>query len=252
MIVASAVLAVASFGIMAAITPMVMTATTAEVIALSAIETASVLDTKPGGWLINQVSTQIFDDAFGMRPGAARIWGSAFTYMAVNAGFQSLNANLLTGGERVTSKKYTSGKDKALDVEVRDLLKTGKGFNYGGVPQTPEQVSRVLFNKGGDLVGVASKSSILMLGQQHTGIVMGNIHSLAQSAKLTGVPGIDMYGLWGISHQAVNVSLLEAGYASTVMSVGGGWTTALSTVVYGPYGGGAAGAAVASQELGKK
>jgi len=125
MIVASAVLAVASFGIMAAITPMVMTATTAEVIALSAIETASVLDTKPGGWLINQVSTQIFDDAFGMRPGAARIWGSAFTYMAVNAGFQSLNANLLTGGERVTSKKYTSGKDKALDVEVRDLLKTG-------------------------------------------------------------------------------------------------------------------------------
>jgi len=131
-------------------------------------------------------------------------------------------------------------------------LRPGKGFNYGGVPQTPEQVSRVLFNKGGDLVGVASKSSILMLGQQHTGIVMGNIHSLAQSAKLTGVPGIDMYGLWGISHQAVNVSLLEAGYASTVMSVGGGWTTALSTVVYGPYGGGAAGAAVASQELGKK
>ena len=33
------------------------------------------------------------------------------------------------------------------------------------------------------------------------------------------------------------------------MSVGGGWTTAISTVVYGPYGGGAAGAVVASQYL---
>jgi RHS repeat-associated protein len=248
MIVASAAAAVLSFGIMAAITPMVMTAETAGVIAISAVETASVLDTKPGGWLINQVSTQIFDDAFGMRPGAARMWGSAFTYMAVNAGFQTLNANLLTGGEKVTSKPYTQGKDRALDVEVVKILKQGEGFNYGGSPWRPEQVSRVLFNKSGDLVGVASKSNILMLGAQHTGVVMSDIPSLTGRVQLKGIPGVDMYGLWGISHQAVNVSLLEAGYASTVMSVGGGWTTAVSTVIYGPYGGGAAGAAVVSQE----
>ena len=248
MIVASAVLAVASCGILAALTPMVMTAETTGVIAISAIETASVLDTKPGGWLINQVSTQIFDDVFGMRPGAAKMWGSAFTYMAVNAGFQTLNANLLTGGEKVTSKSYTQGKDRALDVEVAKILKQGEGFNYGGSPWRPGQVSRVLFNKSGDLVGVASKSNILMLGAQHTGVVMSDIPSLTGRVQLKGIPGVDMYGLWGISHQAVNVSLLEAGYASTVMSVGGGWTTAVSTVVYGPYGGGAAGAVVVSRE----
>ena len=151
----------------------------------------------------------------------------------------------------VLPKNYNPGKDKALDVEVSKILKRGEGFNYGGVPQKIKQVSRVLFNKSGDLVGVASKSNILMLGAQHTGIVMSEISSLAGSVGLRGIPGVDMYGLWGISHQAVNVSLLEAGYASTVMSVGGGWTTAISTVVYGPYGGGAAASATASQELGK-
>ena len=249
MIAAATVAAVASYGILAAFTPMVMTANTASVIALSAASTSASLDTKPGGYLINQVSTQICDDMLGMRPDTARIWGSVLTYMAVNAGFQSFYGNMLTGGEKLASKGYEFGKDKALDVEVQKVLDTGKGFNYGGVPKTTEQVSRVLFNKGGDLVGVASKSSILMLGSQHTGIVMGSIPSLSESVRLVGVPGVNLYGLWGISHQAVNVSLLEAGYASTVMSVGGGWTTILSTVVYGPYGCGAAAAAAASQEL---
>jgi len=85
---------------------------------------------------------------------------------------------------------------------------------------------------------------------QHSSIVLNNIPSIGGRIDLAHFPKMQhLYGLWGISHQAVNVSLLEAGYSSTIMSAGGGWTTGISTVIYGPYGGGAAGAAVASQEL---
>ena len=219
--------------------------------AYAAAAATVTLDTGEGRQLVRRVGNEFFDDVLGMRPQTAHTWATVTTYMAVNAGYQAAFGSMLTGGERVTSKNYSLGKDKALDVEVSKIFKRGEGFNYGGVPKDPTQVSRVLFNKSGDLVGVASKSSILMLGQQHTGIIMSDIPSLTGRVGLRGIPGVDMYGLWGISHQAVNVSLLEAGYSSTVMSVGGGWTTAISTVVYGSYGGGAAGAAVASQELSK-
>lgn len=252
MIVASAAVAVLSFGTLAALTPMVMTATTASVIGLSAMTTTMVLDTKPGGWLIDQVSTRVFDNAFGMRPDAARIAGSIFTHMAVNAGFQSYFGAKFAPGGKLTSESYEYGKDKALDVEVSKMLKQREGFNFGSAPKIPEDVSKVLFNSGGELVGVANKANILMLGAQHTGIAMKDISSLSGMIQLKHFPNMShQYGLWGISHQAVNVSLLEAGYSSTVMSVGGGWTTGVSTVIYGPYGGGAVGATVASQELRK-
>lgn len=47
------------------------------------------------------------------------------------------------------------------------------------------------------------------------------------------------YGSWGVCHTAVNSALLKAGYSSTLISLGqGGWSTFLSTAVYGNYGGG--------------
>jgi len=253
-IVGSAVAAVASFGALAAFTPMVMTANTAAVIGLSAMATTATLDTLPGRQVINFVSNEIFDDAFGMSPRNARIAGSLFTHMAVNAGFQSYFASKLAPGGKLTSKEYEYGRDKALDVEVSKMLEKGQGegFNFGSSPWKPEEVSRILLNSSGELVGATNKANILMLGAQHTGIVMKDIPSLAGRVTLKHFPNMShQYGLWGISHQAVNVSLLEAGYSSTVMSVGGGWTTGMSTVVYGPYGGGAVGATMASQELRK-
>ena len=174
-------------------------------------------------------------------------------YMAVNVGFQSYFGNAMTGGAKVTSKpyKYDPNNSRPLDVEVQKILDKGEGLNYfnkAPFPRKLEQVSRVLYNNSGDLVGAVGKS---LLGQ-HTSIVLSDISSISGRIDLAHFPNMShQYGLWGISHQAVNVSLLEAGYSSTVMSVGGGWTTGVSTVVYGPYGGGAVGATVASQELRK-
>jgi len=220
--------------------------------AASAAATTATLDTGEGRKVIRHVGKEFFDDVLGMRPATAYTWANITTYMAVNWAYQTALANVVTGGNAVTAKdyKYDPRNRTALDAKVENIVNKGKGYNYGGVPTELKQVSRVLFDKSGDLVGVASKSSILMLGPQHTGIIMNDIPSLARSIRLRGIPGVDSYGIWGISHQAVNVSLLEAGYSSTVISVGGGWTTVLSTAVYGPYGGGAGGLAlVASQEV---
>jgi len=187
------------------------------------------------------------------RPGLNNSWGSAFTYMAVNAGFQSYLASRYAPGGEVTSKpyKYDPKNERALDIELKELIKNGEGFNYferAPFPATREQVSRVLLNSNGDLVGAVGKT----LFGQHTSIVLADIPSITGKIDLAHFPNLrDLYGLWGISHQAVNVSLLETGYSSTVMSVGGGWTTAVSTVVYGHYGGGAAGSAAFYKEFSK-
>jgi hypothetical protein len=60
------------------------------------------------------------------------------------------------------------------------------------------------------------------------------------------------YLTFGISHTAVNISLLNAGYATTINSLlSGGWSTLPSTFVYGPYGYGLAGA-IANRQIMKK
>ena len=51
------------------------------------------------------------------------------------------------------------------------------------------------------------------------------------------------YLTFGISHTAVNIYLLNAGYQTTINSLlSEGWSTTASTFVYGPYGGGLTGA----------
>jgi hypothetical protein len=50
------------------------------------------------------------------------------------------------------------------------------------------------------------------------------------------------YLSFGISHQAVNITLLDAGYNPVISELGGAWSTIPSTFVYGPYGGGLTGA----------
>lgn len=44
----------------------------------------------------------------------------------------------------------------------------------------------------------------------------------------------------GTCHQLTNAHLLRAGFSNTVMSLGGGWSTIVTTMVYGNYGGGLA------------
>lgn len=56
------------------------------------------------------------------------------------------------------------------------------------------------------------------------------------------------YLTFGISHTAVNMSLLNAGYGTTINSLlNGGWSTIPSTFVYGSYGGGLTGAVTNEQ-----
>lgn len=66
----------------------------------------------------------------------------------------------------------------------------------------------------------------------HTGI---NLKGLKNAAKINPYA----YLTSGVCHTSINISLLNAGFSSTVTSLNaGGWSTYLSTGIYGNYGGG--------------
>jgi hypothetical protein len=48
-----------------------------------------------------------------------------------------------------------------------------------------------------------------------------------------------MYGIWGTSHQAVSATFLEAGFRGTILNAGIGILRYPTSLLYGPYGGGA-------------
>jgi len=223
--------------------------------AMAAAATVVTLDTGEGRQLIRRVGNEFFDDVLGMRPATAYTWANITTYMAVNMAYQFTFASILNPA-KVTSKPYNSGSDEAA---ARDILDNGGGFNYGTQssvnPKTGalQHVDNVLYSNG-NAVGLSAEALSIGGQPQHLGVVMKGLNYNINSGALIGQPIKALahgYGILGISHTAVNITLLNAGYSSTISSIGGGmkmWSTYLSTFVYGPYGGNAATAVIYNME----
>lgn len=220
----------------------------AAVVAAAAVATAELLDTGEGRRVIARIGNEVFDDVLGFSPRGANHAAALTVYMAANAAIQVglghlVSPKTITGAEAYNETKHGD--------RVRAMFKSGGGINYGGRPgdirQTP--TSKVLFS--GDRMVGATYESLALPDSQHIGIVLEGLHGFQDlpspfespmSAILTG------YGTVGISHTGVNVSLLQAGYHTTITdlytmpNVHGGWSTSLSNLTYGPYGGGLIGA----------
>ncbi|MBN1587516.1 MAG: hypothetical protein JW937_08860 [Candidatus Omnitrophica bacterium] len=213
--------------------------TPAAVAAISAAQTTQVLDTGEGRQAIRSIGEEFYDDILGMRPAAAQAWASVTSFMAVNAGFQMFYAHLWA------PNKIGAVADSAgySDEELAALLEESGGTNYGGTPrlgagQIPGNTG-VLLNEAGESVGLISRG-LNFAGPQHNGILMKGL----EFERVFGHPPSlgalgDLYGIGSISHQAANQSLLSAGYSTTISGLSGGpWSSYVSSLVYGPYGGG--------------
>jgi RHS repeat-associated protein len=221
----------------------VLTWQTTWVAAMSAAATVVTLDTGEGRQLIRRVGNEFFDDVLGMRPATAYTWANITTYMAVNMAYQFTFANILNPAKVTDKQPYNSGSDKAI---ARDLSENGGGFNYGTQPSIDktgalQHVDNVLYSNG-KAVGLSAEALYIGGQPQHLGVVMRGLTYNINSGALLGEPIkalLHGYGVLGISHTAVNITLLNAGYSSTISSIGGGWSTYFSTFIYGPYGGNA-------------
>lgn len=220
----------------------------AAVVAAAAFAAAELLDTGEGRRLIARIGNEVFDDAFGLSPRRANNAAALTVYMAANAAFQAglghlVGPKTITGAEAYNEAKHGD--------RVRAIFKSGGGINYGGRPgdirQTP--ISKVLFS--GDRMVGATYEGLALPDSQHIGIALEGLHGFQDLPSLFESPMSSIltgYGTVGISHTAVNVSLLEAGYHTTITdlymipNVHGGWSTSLSNFTYGPYGGGLIGA----------
>ncbi|MBI5873337.1 MAG: hypothetical protein HZB36_04250 [Candidatus Omnitrophica bacterium] len=217
----------------------------------SAGATTGFLQTHPGQQLTNFISHSIFDNIFGMKPGLASIFGNITSYMLVNAGFQFGFARLSGANKTITGVDNIDNSSEA--AEGAGISQEGKGINYGTRPTIREISSDKsvlsgvdkLLKSGDQTVGVAAEALKIGGQPQHLGVVMKGLQTQSDMAAFFNNPikAISQgYLTFGISHTAVNISLLNAGYTTTISGLGGGWSTYLSTVIYGPYGGGLTGA----------
>jgi hypothetical protein len=154
--------------------------------------------------------------------------------------------------KRITGTEVYDPNNPEHVKSATEILKEAGGENYGGFPHLdeagmPKNVSEFLLSKG-TRVGVITKSLNILGQPQHIGIA---IKGLSTTIALQHPPNpasfLQGYGTFAISHQEVSVTLLRAGYSTTITGIGGAWSTIPSTFVYGPYGGGATGAAYFQQ-----
>lgn len=219
-------------------------------IVASAGATTGFLETHPGQQLTNFISNSIFDDIFGMKPGLANIFGNITSYMLVNAGFQFGFARLSGANKSITQTKKYDANSPADQATAKDILTEGKGINYGSAPEIdiktgqPRNVSSLLYS-GNEPVSAAAEALNIGGGSQHLGIVMKGLQTQSQMQSFFLHPFKALsqgYLSFGISHTAVNISLLNAGYGTTINSLlKAGWSTVPSTIIYGSYGGGLTG-----------
>ena len=142
-------------------------------------------------------------------------------------------------------------KDVSTDEATAESLTVeGKGVNYGTRPRldpesgTLNDAAKILY-EGNEAVGVTAEALPIGGQHQHIGVILKGTANHSDMASFFTHPFKAVsqgYLSFGISHQAVNISLLNAGYGTTINSIGGGWSSILSTFVYGPYGGGLTGA----------
>lgn len=201
----------------------------------STVATYEALDTGEGRQLIRRIGKEVFDDVFGMSPSTAQKASTLTVHMAVNTATQFALGQVVAQ-QKITKTVDYNAKNPEHVKTATDLIRNGGGTNYGGRALQPDEVYQILYS-GDKAVGLTIKAFY----GQHIGITLAGLENTLDLAAFTNHPfqalGQGYFSI-GTSHQAVNTSLLQAGYGTTVGSLGVGWTNALTTFVYGPYGGG--------------
>jgi RHS repeat-associated protein len=228
------------------------------VIVSSAAATTATLNTGEGRQFQERLGNEVFDDVFGMRPSTARIFGTIAAYMIVNMAFQFGFAQVYGANKVVTDVKQNDPHaDKMTNAT---LVEESKGVNIGTRieidPKTGElmQIKGVTyktFYSGEESIGLGAEALKIGGQPQHLSAIWkgGTLQSDMPGFFEHPFKALSQgYLTFGTSHQAVNIGALSAGIRTTVNSLlKGGWSTVATTFVYGPYGGGAAGAATYEQ-----
>jgi hypothetical protein len=125
--------------------------------------------------------------------------------------------------------------------------------SYGPHPIMDEfgnvtNVTHTLYS-GDNVVGYLTKTQLIG-GIEHTGILLQGLPTTIDLPSFMTNPFDALsqgYLTFGVCHTTTNIALLNAGYTTTVNSIAGSWSTALSTFTYGPYGGSLYGAIAFNQ-----
>ena len=218
------------------------------IVGLAAASATAVLDTGVGRSLIKSTAKEVFDDVFGLKPRAAFIVSSIVVHMVVAAAFEYTYASLVTK-PAAEIKPFDPNNPTASEA---NLIANPTGYDSGGAELfDPSGNLNPLFNpasklgKGSKVVTLfnAQGDALAIVGQK---IVDGNpfglntIHTAAifRSASAQGIiPSGMLGGLSCACHTTTNAALLKVGLSDTVGSITGNWSTTVTDIVYGPYGG---------------
>ena len=229
--ITSAVITVVSFAFMQ---PELMFTTAMWTSTAASAGSAAFLQSPAGQNLTDWTGQNIYDNILGMRPSTARIWATIDLSMTSSYLIERSIANIIADPVQKVpfdSNKHTIEGD-SYQGKMFGPNPSGGRFKTNelwALMQNGEQVGTV----GGARVGALGLDGPLSFLQiDHTGI---NLRGLKNAAKINPYA----YLTSGVCHTGTNISLLNAGFSSTVTSLGvGGWSTYLSTGIYGNYGGG--------------
>jgi RHS repeat-associated protein len=162
--------------------------------------------------------------------------GTFATMLVLNMALQLGYGALLSQPATVTSLDAFAEDPHMYAQYQAELHDVGKwnGVNYGGRPSSPAHVTQIVIDKQGKLIGAIGSRS---LAGQHVGAAFRNLRF---SLQFNHFPDMrNLYGFSGTSHQAVSAGFLEAGYRGTILQTAVGATAYATSVIFGPYGGGA-------------
>ena len=184
----------------------------------------------------------MFDDALGMRPSTAYIWSSTVLHLAGSWASERWLANSAMVRASVRNYDPNSPTDKNLIENPKGVHPFGRG---------PDSVSESKEFQHLTTLSTESKEALAVVfsDKVEAGLfskIPGAIHTGASAANFPGVTGSYVrnvpalwYGtLYGTCHQAANTTLLESGLSNTMSEITRNWTTRVTDITYGTYGGG--------------
>ncbi|NTU50142.1 MAG: hypothetical protein HGA87_04530, partial [Desulfobulbaceae bacterium] len=202
--------------------------------AATAMFTTAVMRTPIAQWTIENYGHYYFDNVLGMRPGTAYVWSYLTISTGVSLGTEAMLAS--SGGAQPAQKRK-------LTPDEKEYLRQNGNF-AGDENRYGSSLKTKAFDGPDDNVWGLSLKDGLRASYQDTPLTvpglqqMGALHS---SANVIGIQAQTInpwsYAFWGTCHQATNVSLLQGGISYTLMDLSGNWSMAVTTAVYGNYGG---------------
>jgi len=226
--ITSAVITVASFMFMQ---PELMFTTSMWTSTAASAGSAAFLESPAGQDLVDWTAQNIYDNILGMRPSTARVWASIDLGMTSSYMIERTIANIIA--DPVQTRSLTNDELKKLSSDgyfAGDEGAFGPSLRSKNAPF--DEIKGL--TKNDKLVGSFQKRTLNVPGLKQ----LGAQHSSANALAVSG-PRLNpfRYATWGTCHQATNMTLLQGGISSTIMTLGPSWDMFVTTAVYGNYGG---------------